>query len=100
MTEYKVYRNGTKIQGRIKAAVAHFYQQSKKLPVTILVHKSVLASEVEAARAAVRVLELNLAVTGNAGPLVGEVWLQTHDNNDKKPALQQAELFREEGNDG
>jgi len=65
-----------------------------------VVHKSVLASEVGAARTAVKMLELSLPIRGDGGPLVGECWLQVRGNNDKKPVLQQAILFREEGSDG
>ena len=101
MTQFKVYRDGTKpMQERVRLAITHYYEQNKKLPAGIVVHKSALASELETARTAVKVLELSLTVEGNAGPLVGEVWLQVRGNNDKKAELQQAELFREEGSDG
>jgi len=97
MTEYKVYRGGNgNLEQDIKAAVTDFYSANKRLPASLVVHESVLASEVEAARAAVKVLELSLAVEGNAGPLVGECWLQVRGNNDKKAELQQAILFGEE----
>lgn len=89
MTRYLVYRDGTKpMLERIKSAVAHYYQQNRKLPVRILVHQSVHASEIEDAQAAVKTLELNLPVRGNGGPLKGEVWLQV-TNSEKKPALEQ-----------
>jgi len=94
MTQFKVYRNNGNgdLEQDIKSAVAHFYSQNKRLPAGIVVHQSVLASEVETAKAAVKVLELNLIVRGNAGPLVGECWLQVHGNSDKKPMLQQTQF--------
>jgi len=54
----------------------------------------VFGSEVEAARAAVEALELNLTVRGNAGPSRNELWLEVR-NGDKKPALQQASFEME-----
>ena len=88
------------MQERLRDAIAAFYQNEGRLPVGVVVHKSVLASEVGAARTAVKMLELSLPIRGDGGPLVGECWLQVRGNNDKKPVLQQAILFREEGSDG
>jgi len=89
MTQFKVYRDGTKpMQERVRLAITHYYEQNKKLPAGIVVHKSVLASEIEEARAAVKALELSLPVRGNAGPLRGELWLEVR--NSEKPVLQQA----------
>jgi len=83
------------MQERLRDAIAAFYQNEGRLPVGVVMHQSVLASEVDEARLAVKALELDhLAVEGNGGPLVGEVWLALP--NGKKQALQQAELFGKE----
>lgn len=72
MSTFITYRNGDNdLLGRLKAAVASFYQTQGGLPAGIVTHKS----ELEAATAAAVSLDLALPVTGSGGALVGEVWL-------------------------
>jgi len=79
------------MQERLRDAIAAFYQDKGRLPAGVVVHQSILASEVEEARLAVKALELNLVIRGNAGPLCGEVWLQV-SNSSEKPVLRQTQF--------
>ena len=76
---FKVYRDGGgAIEGRIQAAVGHFYTSVGVLPSAVLVN----ATELDAAVEAVRILDLDVEVGSTGGCLIPEVWLRRAEDED------------------
>jgi len=76
------YRNGAgDLEQRLRAAVAHFYQERGELPAAVTVHKT----ELDGARVAMQSLDLALPVAGSGGCLVGECWLALPKTNGGQP---------------
>ena len=77
MAQYLSYhRNGMNLTEHITAALAHFQRYSGQSPAAVVVNPK----DVTAAGEVVKALALpTLAVIGNGGAMVGEVWLQVQE---------------------